>query len=119
MSLKVIARHQGATKKTEILTFDEWMTMRARLDEEIMDGCEPEGKEEDAPEEEELLALRKRHRLDVPHPVCVASFPVFPFLLYILDTNCSVTFNLHYNGALDSEYLTRTSRRIYCPIGCH
>ena len=83
MSLKVIARHQGATKKTEIPMFDEWMTMRARLDEEIMDGCEPEGKEEDAPEEEELLALRKRHRLDVPHPVCVASFPVFPFLLYI------------------------------------
>ena len=48
-----------------------------------MDGCEPEGKEEDAPEEEELFALRKRHRLDVPHPICVASFPVFPFLLYI------------------------------------
>ena len=36
-------------------------------------GSEPEGKEEDMPEEEELLTPRKCHRLDVPHPVCVAS----------------------------------------------
>ena len=50
------------------------MATRERLDgEEIMDGSEPGGKEEDVPEKQELLAPRKRHRLDVPHPVCVAS----------------------------------------------
>ena len=50
------------------------MATRERLDgEEIMDGSEPGGKEEDVPEEEELFAPRKRRRLDVPHPVCVAS----------------------------------------------
>ena len=74
MSLKAIARHRTATKKTEIPTFDEWMATRERLDgEEIMDGSEPGGKEEDVPEEEELLTPRKHCRLDVPHPVCVAS----------------------------------------------
>ena len=72
MSLKVIARHRAATKKTEIAMFDEWMAMRERLDEG--DGSEPEGKEEDLPEEEEPLAPRKRRRIDAPHPVCVMSF---------------------------------------------
>ena len=76
MSLKVIARHWAATKKIEIAMFDEWMAMRERLEEEeIVDGCEPEGKEEGLPEEKEPLAPRKRCRIDVPHPVCVMSFP--------------------------------------------
>ena len=74
MSLKVIARHRAATKKIEIGTFDEWMAMRKRLDEEeIVDGSE--GKEEGLSEEEEPLAPRKHHRIDVPHPVCVMFFP--------------------------------------------
>ena len=48
--------------------------MRKRLDEEeIVDGSE--GKEEGLSEEEEPLAPRKRHRIDVPHPVCVMFFP--------------------------------------------
>jgi len=73
MSLKVIAQHRAATKKTEIATFDEWMAMRERLDEEeTIDGSEPEGKEEDVPEEEE--PPRKRRQIDAPHPVCVTSF---------------------------------------------
>ena len=76
MSLKVIAQHRAATKKIEIVMFDEWMAMRERLEEEeIVDGSEPEGKEEGLPEEEEFLAPRKRRQIDVPHPVCVTSFP--------------------------------------------
>ena len=75
MSLSTIARHRGNTKKPDIATFDEWMAMGERLDEEeIMDRSESEGKEEDRPEEEELLPPRKRPRIDVPHPVCVVSF---------------------------------------------
>ena len=75
MSLKAIARHRAAVEKTKIATFDEWIAMRERLDkEEITDGSEGEGKKEDLSEEEELLAPRKRRRIDVPHPVCVASF---------------------------------------------
>ena len=61
-------------KKPDIATFDEWMAMRERLDEEeVVDGSEPEGKEDDLPEEEEPLAPRKRRRIDPPHPVCVVS----------------------------------------------
>jgi hypothetical protein len=82
MSLKVIARHRAASamKKTKIATFDEWMAMRDSegLDEdEIIDGSEPEGKEEDLPEEEEPLQAnrRKRRRIDPPHTVCVTPFP--------------------------------------------
>jgi hypothetical protein len=38
-------------KKTQIATFDEWMAMRERLDEdEIINGSEPDKKEEDLPE---------------------------------------------------------------------
>jgi len=56
--------------------FDKWMAMGERLDEEeIMDGSESEGKEEDRPEEEELLPLRKCCQIDVPQ-VCV---PVLSF----------------------------------------
>ena len=62
-------------KKTEIAMFDEWMAMRERLDKEkIIDGPEPEGKEEDLVEEEESFTLRKHHWIDAPHPVCVTSF---------------------------------------------
>ena len=78
MSLKAIARHRATTKKIEIATFDEWMAMRERLDEEdseIVDGSEPEGKEVDLHEEKEPFTPRKRRRLDVPHPVCVMFYP--------------------------------------------
>jgi hypothetical protein len=67
------------------------MATRERLDgEEMMDGSEPEGKEEDLPEEAELLSPRKRHRLDVPHPVCVAPLPPFCFR-YKLFNNIQLT----------------------------